>query len=241
MERQFEQQIDKLKKRLLKMCSLVDEQVEFAFKAIDEENIELAQLVIDRDNKVDKYDIKIDKICQKIIALNQPVAMDLRLIMSAITMNTNLERIGDGAVNICENFLVIKKKPSFINRIKYTEMVNVVKEMIRNSIDSFINNDPKLAAKVIETDKIIDEYNRENHQILKDIMKESPDNIDDAVVLLVISRQIERLGDHATNISEDVYFIVEAQMIKHKYEKYLFHEEEEEDEEEEERNDGMME
>ena len=234
MERQFDQQIDKLKKRLLKMCSLVDEQIEFAFKAIDEENIELAQFVIDRDNKVDKYDIKIDKICQKIIALNQPVAMDLRLIMSAITMDTNLERIGDGAVNISENFLVIKKKPAFINRIKYAEMVKLVKEMIRNSIDAFINNDPKLAAKVIETDKIIDAYNQENHQILKDIMKEDPNNIDDAVVLLVISRQIERLGDHATNIAEDVYFIVEAQMIKHKYEKYLFHEEEEDEEDKDE-------
>ena len=234
MERQFEQQIDKLKKRLLKMCSLVDEQVEFAFKAIEEEDVELAQLVIDRDNKVDKYDVKIDKICQKIIALNQPVAMDLRLIMSAITMNTNLERIGDGAVNIAENFLVIKKKPAFINRIKYLEMVKMVKEMIRNSIDSFINNDPKLAAKVIETDKIVDRYNMENHEILKDIMKEDPNNIDDAVVLLVISRQIERLGDHATNISEDVYFIVEAQMIKHKYEKYLFHDEEEDEEDKEE-------
>ncbi len=233
MERQFDQQIDKLKKRLLKMCSLVDEQIEFAFKAIDEENIELAQFVIDRDNKVDKYDIKIDKICQKIIALNQPVAMDLRLIMSAITMDTNLERIGDGAVNISENFLVIKKKPAFINRIKYAEMVKLVKEMIKNSIDAFINNDPKLAAKVIETDKIIDQYNQENHQILKDIMKEDPNNIDDAVVLLVISRQIERLGDHATNIAEDVYFIVEAQMIKHKYEKYLFHEEEEEEDKDE--------
>ncbi|MEJ2615223.1 MAG: phosphate signaling complex protein PhoU [Ignavibacteriaceae bacterium] len=213
MERQFEQQIEKLKKRLLKMCSLVDEQVDFAFKAIEEENVELAQLVIERDNKVDKYDVKIDKICQKIIALNQPVAMDLRLIMSAITMNTNLERIGDGAVNIAENFLVIKKKPAFINRIKYFEMVKMVKEMIRNSIDSFINNDPKLAAKVIETDKIVDRYNQENHEIL---------------------RQIERLGDHATNISEDVYFIVEAQMIKHKYEKYLFHEDEEDEEDKEE-------
>ncbi len=233
MERQFEQQIEKLKKRLLKMCSLVDEQVDFAFKAIDEENVELAQLVIERDNKVDKYDVKIDKICQKIIALNQPVAMDLRLIMSAITMNTNLERIGDGAVNIAENFLVIKKKPDFIHRIKYFEMVKMVKEMIRNSIDSFINNDPKLAAKVIETDKIVDRYNEENHEILKDIMKEDPNNIDDAVALLVISRQIERLGDHATNISEDVYFIVEAQMIKHKYEKYLFHEDEEDEEDKE--------
>lgn len=222
MERQFEQQIEKLKKRILKMCSLVDEQIEFAFKAIDNENEELANLVIQRDDKVDKYDIKIDKICQKLIALNQPVAMDLRLIMSALTMNTNLERMGDIAVNISENFLLMKKKPDFINQTKYFEMASVVKEMIRNAIDAFINNDPKLAAKVIEQDNIIDEYNSENHRIIKEIMKKNSEAIEDGVGMLVISRQMERLGDHATNICEDVYFIVEAEMIKHKYEKIIF-------------------
>ncbi len=231
MERQFEIQIEKLKKRILKMCSLVDEQVEFALKAFEEENIELANLVIQRDDKVDKYDIKIDKICQKILALNQPVAMDLRLIMSALTMNTNLERIGDIAVNIAENFLILKKKPSFLGETRYNEMIPVVREMIRSSIDSFIQNDPKLAKKVIELDNVIDNYNIENHDILIDIMKKDPNTIQDAVVILVISRQLERLGDHATNIAEDVYFIVEAQMIKHKYEKYLFADEEDDEEE----------
>jgi phosphate transport system protein len=214
------------------MCSLVDEQVEFAFKAFDEENIELAKLVIERDDKVDKYDIKIDKVCQKILALNQPVAMDLRLIMSALTINTNLERIGDIAVNIAEHFLMLKKKPSFLDQTRYYEMAPIVKEMIRSSIDSFIQNDPKLAKKVIELDDVIDNYNVENHNILIDIMKKDPDTIQDAVVILVISRQLERLGDHATNIAEDVYFIVEAQMIKHKYEKYLFADEEDDDREE---------
>ncbi len=110
MERQFDVQIEKLKKKILKMCSLVDEQVENAIKAIDEENIEIANQVIERDDKVDKYDVKIEKVCQKIIALNQPVAMDLRLIISALTINTNLERIGDIAVNLCENFLVLKEE-----------------------------------------------------------------------------------------------------------------------------------
>ncbi len=230
MERQFDQQIEKLKKRILKMCSLVDEQVEFAIRSIEEENFELAKLVIERDDKVDKYDVKIDKICQKIIALNQPVAMDLRLIMSAITINTNLERIGDIAVNISENFLFLKKKPAFLDRTHIAQMFKVAKEMIRNSIDSFINNDPKLAQKVIETDKMMDQYNIENHQILISIMKESVDNIESAVAVLVISRMLERLGDHATNIAEDVFFIVEAQMIKHKYEKFLFSEDTDDEE-----------
>lgn len=221
MERQFEIQIEKLKRKILKMCSLVDEQVQLSFKAIEEESAELANQVIERDDKVDNYDIKIEKICQKLIALNQPVAMDLRLIMSALTMNSNLERIGDIAVNISESFLEIKKKPGIINQTKYYEMLPLVKEMIRNAIDSFINNDPKLAAKVIETDKIIDQYNSENHKIIKEIMKKDLHKIDEGVALLAISRQMERLGDHATNIAEDVYFIIEAQMIKHKYEKMI--------------------
>ena len=232
MERQFDQQMEKLKKRILKMCSLVDEQVENAIKCIEEEDHELAKLVIERDDKVDKYDLKIDKICQKIIALNQPVAMDLRLIMSALTINNNLERIGDISVNIAENFLILKKKPQFLDRTHVVQMFKVAKEMIRNSIDSFVNNDPKLAQKVIETDKIMDNYNIENHQILINIMKENSDNIESAVAVLVISRMLERMGDHATNIAEDVFFIVEAQLIKHKYEKFLFSEDTDEDEDE---------
>ncbi|GAB4290206.1 MAG: phosphate signaling complex protein PhoU [Ignavibacteriaceae bacterium] len=232
MQRSFELQIEKLRTRIIKMCSLVDEQVEFALRAFDEQNVELANLVIERDKKVDKYDLKIDKICQKIFALNQPVAADLRMIMSAMTINTNLERIGDIAVNIAENFLVLKKKPSFIERTKYHPMASTVKEMIRNAIDSFIEQDAKLAQKVIESDSIVDNLNLENHQILINVMKEKPENIDPAVVLLVISRQLERLGDHATNIAEDVYFIVEAQLIKHKYEKYLFSDEGDEEDSE---------
>jgi len=231
MERQFEQQLEKLKTRILKMSSLVDEQVDFALRAVEEGNIELAQTVIAREDKVDKYDIKIEKICQKIIALNQPVAMDLRLIMSAITINTNLERIGDIAVNISQNLILLNERPAFIDQIKFKEMVKIVKEMIRNAIDSFIQGDAKLAQTVMQTDKILDNYNRENYHLLIKIMKESPNNIEHGVALLVTSRQMERLGDHATNIAEDVFFIVEAQMIKHKYEKFLFADEPEDEDE----------
>jgi phosphate transport system protein len=230
MERLFDIQIEKLKTRLIKMCSLVDEQLEFAIRAFEEENIELAQLVVDRDKKVDKFDVKIEKICQKIFALNQPVAMDLRLIMSSLTIDNNLERIGDIAVNIAESFLKLKKKPSFIDKTKFTEMSKISKEMVKDSIDAFIENNAKLAQKVIKTDDLLDELNRENHRILIEIMKEKVANIEPAVHLLVTSRQMERMGDHATNIAEDVYFIVEAQLIKHKYEKYLMSDEEDEEE-----------
>ncbi|MFA6978169.1 MAG: phosphate signaling complex protein PhoU [Ignavibacteriaceae bacterium] len=222
METHFDIQLAKLRTRLFKMCSLVDEQVQFALRAFEEEDVSLAEMVIERDKKVDKYDVKIEKICQKLFALNQPVAMDLRLIMSAMTINTNLERIGDIAVNIAESFINIKKKPAFLEKTKINEMAALVKEMLRNAIDSFIQNDPKLAEKVIRTDDELDAFNAENHKILIEIMKEDKENIDSAVAFLVTSREMERIGDHATNIAEDVFFIVEAELIKHKYEKFLF-------------------
>jgi len=226
MERLLDEHLEKLKTRVIKMCSLVDEQVQFAIKAVEDDNLELAQSVIDRDKKVNKYDVKIDKICQKIFALAQPVAMDLRYIMSSLTINSNLERIGDIAVNIAENVLLVKKKPEFYHDTKLEEMFKLTKRMLKNSIDAFIGGNPELAKEVILTDDVVDKLNTENHLILKSIMKQNPDNIEAAVALLVISRELERLADHSTNIAEDVFFIVEAQLIKHKYEKFIFGDEE---------------
>lgn len=230
MERLLDEHLEKLKTRVLKMCSLVDEQVQFAIKAVETDDIELAQSVIERDKKVNKYDVKIDKICQKIFALAQPVAMDLRYIMSSLTINSNLERIGDIAVNIAENIILIKQKPQFYLNTKLEEMFKVTQTMLKNAIDAFIGGNPELAREVILADNIVDKLNAENHQILKSIMKQSPDNIEGAVALLVISRELERLADHSTNIAEDVFFIVEAQMIKHKYEKFIFGDEESDEE-----------
>lgn len=231
MERLLDEHLEKLKTRVLKMCSLVDEQVQFAIKAVETNDTDLAQSVIERDKKVNKYDVKIDKICQKIFALAQPVAMDLRYIMSSLTINSNLERIGDIAVNIAENIILIKQKPDFYHNTRLEEMFKLAQTMLKNSIDAFIGSNPELAKEVILTDDIVDRINSENHQILKSIMKQNPDHIEPAVALLVISRELERLADHATNIAEDVFFIVEAQMIKHKYEKYIFSDDENDNEE----------
>jgi phosphate transport system protein len=222
MERVLDEYIEKLKTRVIKMCSLVDEQVQLAIKAVEEENLELAKQVIERDDKVDKFDNKIDKICQKIFALTQPVAMDLRLIMSSMTINNNLERIGDIAANIAEYITILNKKPVFFDQTKLDEMFKVVKQMLKNAIDSYIGGNEELARSVIDADNYLDKLNVENYKIFIQIMKQDPENIEPAIVLLVMSRQIERMGDHCTNIAEDVFFIVEANLVKHKYEKYLF-------------------
>ncbi len=229
MERQLDYQLAKLKKRLIKMCSLVDEQVNLALRSVEEESEELAKEVVEMDKKVNKFDVKIERTCQKIFALNQPVAMDLRLIMSAMSMNTNLERIGDNAVNISEYLLQLKKKSKFFDQTKFSEMAKIVRSMVKNAIDSFIDNSAELAKKVITDDDELDRLDVENRNILIGIMKQDRENIEPAVALLGISRQMERLGDLATNIAENVYFIVEAQMIKHQYEKYLFGDDDDED------------
>jgi phosphate transport system protein len=231
MERQLDIQLEKLKKRLFKMCSLVDEQVNDAIKAVEEEDIELAKAVIEKDDRVDKFDIKIEKTCQKIFALNQPVAMDLRLIMSAMSLDMNLERIGDNAVNIAEYIIEMKKKPDFFTQTKFEDMAKLVRVMIKTAIDSFVDNNAEYARKVIELENELDLLDKENRNIIVEIMKKDCKYVEEGVAMLGISRMMERLGDLATNIAEDVYFIVEAHLIKHRYEKYLFHDEEDEEDE----------
>jgi phosphate transport system protein len=206
------------------MCSLVDEQYQLALRSLEERNIEWAKLIIERDAIVDKYDLKIEKYCQKMVALNQPVAMDLRQIMSALNINSNLERIGDIAVNIVENYLLINKHWDLYQQTKLPEMILVAREMFKNSIDAYISGDSKLAEKVLLSDKTLDALNKENHSILIELMKQTSDNIESGIVFLVLSRQIERSGDHATNIAEDVIFIHEATIIRHNYEKLFFDE-----------------
>ncbi|MBK8945813.1 MAG: phosphate signaling complex protein PhoU [Ignavibacteriae bacterium] len=230
MERQFEIHLGKLRTRIIKMSSLVEDQMELAIRAINEENLELTNLIIEREDKINKLDRKIEKTCQKIIALSQPVAIDLRLVLSALTINTNLERIGDLAKNIARSFQNLKKKPAFINSTHFHDMTIIVKKMLKDAIDSFNNNDAELAKKVIESDVKLDNLFAENRKLLINIMKENSNNIDEALSILEICRHLERTGDHSTNIAEDVYFIVEAQLIKHKYEKYIYSEIEDEDE-----------
>ncbi len=227
MERLIDTQLAKLRRRLIKMGSLVEEQVQGAIMSVETEDIELAEKVIQADDKVDKFDRKIEKTCQKVFALNQPVAMDLRLLMSAMSLDMNLERMGDNAVDIAKFIIEVKKKPLFFDKTKYEEMADLSKKLVKNSIDSFVDYNAEYAKQVIEQDKLLDSLTDENRRIIIDIMKKDCNEVEAGVAMLGISRMLERLGDLATNIAEDVIFIVEANLIKHKYEKYLFADEEE--------------
>ena len=227
MERLIDTQLTKLRKRLIRMGSLVEEQVQGAIKSVETADLVLAEQVIQGDDKVDKFDRKIEKTCQKVFALNQPVAMDLRLLMSAMSLDMNLERMGDNAVDIAKYIIEMKVKPSFFEQTKFREMANLSQKLVKNSIDSFVDYNADYAKQVIEMDKSLDNLTETNRRIIIEIMKKDCDHVETGVAMLGISRMLERLGDLATNIAEDVIFIVEAHLIKHKYEKYLFAEEEE--------------
>ena len=215
MPRHFEVELDQLRTNIIKMGSLVDEQIDFAIKALLESNIELTKIVIDRDSRVDEYDNLIDAQCERIFALTQPVAIDLRLIMSALKINHELERIGDIAVNIAERVESLYKDAALIQQTKIASMATQARQMVKQAIDSFVNNDPTLAREILTQDDIVDNLDREIfHQLVAEMKGESA-KIEPAAHIMILSRHLERLADHATNIAEDVIFLVDAKIIKH--------------------------
>ena len=215
MPRHFEIELDQLRTNIIKMGSLVDEQIDFAVAALLEANVERAKLVIERDKKVDGYDNLIDAQCERIFALSQPVAIDLRSIMAALKINHELERIGDIAVNIAERAIPLRGHIDLLRKSRVIEMSSIAREMVKHAIDSFVNNDPELAREILLKDDSVDTLNRNIFQFLVAEMKENPASIEPASHIIVLSRHLERLADHATNISEDVIFLVDAKIIKH--------------------------
>jgi len=215
MPRHFEIELDQLRTSIIKMGSLVDEQIDLATAALIESNPERARLVIERDRKVDEFDNLIDSHCERIFALTQPVAMDLRLIMAALKINHELERMGDIAVNIAERAIPLQYHIGLLRKSRVIEMSSIAREMVKRAIDSFVNNDPELAREILPKDDLVDNLNRDIFNYLVQEMKMDPEIIEPAAHIIVLSRHLERLADHATNISEDVVYLVDAKIVKH--------------------------
>lgn len=216
MREHFEQEIENLKTNLIKMASLVDEQVERVITALETGNAELCKGIKAKDLEIDAYDNLIQTQCENILALFQPVTSDLRFIISALMINNQLERCGDIAVNISQR---VKKTAEFFPLIAEAQIIEMGKnarEMIKNAIDSFINQNSELANKVIANDEIVDDLNKQTFKFLVNKMKTNPELIEPCSHLIVLTRHVERLADHATNIAEDLVFYVEARIITHK-------------------------
>jgi len=211
----LEEEIQQLRSKILKMGSLVEGQLNLAIKALFESNIDFARQVIEEDERIDKYDIKIDKLCQRIFALTQPVAVDLRIILSALKTNNDLERMGDIAVNIAERTEPLRDNLNLLHEVGMEVMAEKVKLLVTKTLDSIVNNDPDMALSVIKSDDIIDKLEKEIFYKLIDIMERDSSLIRPCAHCITLLRHFERLADHATNIAEEVVFLVDSKIIKH--------------------------
>ena len=216
MHKPFEENLDKLRTRLIRMGSLDEEQVEFAMRALRDGNQELARIVADRDDKVDKLDLKIDKQCQRIFALNQPVASDLRLLLTAIKINNEFERIGDMATVVANTVLSHPTSVDLAQHVGMDRLANAVHTVLSTSIDAFINNDPELASHVIPADNSVNTLVKDLQSELVEAMQEDPARITDGAQLLICIHILGRMADHATNIAENVIFLVAAKLVRHR-------------------------
>jgi len=215
MERQFDQELNALKENLLKMASLAEEAIAKSIKALVERDSILAQEIIDRDSEINFLEIEINNQCLKLLALKQPMAVDLRFITSAMKIVSHLERIADQAVNISQRTLELIKQPLLKPLIDIPRMAELAQEMVRTSIDSLVNKDSLLAKRIGERDNLVDDLNDQIFRELLTYMIEDPRTIKRAIELILVGRHLERIADLATNISEEVVYILNGKNIKH--------------------------
>jgi len=215
MERHFDEELRNLKENLLRMSSLVEEAISGAVKALVSRDEELAKKVVSSDHAIDMLEVKIDDLCLRLLALHQPQAGDLRFIAYSMKINNDLERMGDLSVNIAQEALNLLNIPSGKTLTDIPRMAALAQQMLKDSINAFVTNDVPLAKNVCLRD---DEVDALNHQIFQDMLAhitQDPKRVTRAVDMILVTRNLERIADHATNIAEDVIYIVEGKVIKH--------------------------
>ena len=211
----FQMELEELKENLLKMAALVEEAINNAVQSLVKRDSELAKKTLDGEDRINKLEIAIEDMCLKLLALRQPMAADLRFITSAMKIITDLERIGDQAVNIAERAVSLNEEPQLKPYIDIPRMAEIAQSMVKDVLDAFVNKDSKLARLVCERDDLVDGLNDQVFRELLTYMISDPKTITRAVHLMIVCRCLERIGDHATNIAEDVIFMVDALVIKH--------------------------
>jgi len=215
-ETQFQKDLEKLKENLLKMAALVEEAINDSVQSLVKRDSDLVQKTMDLEKRINAMDIEIEEMCLTLLALRQPMAIDLRFITAAMKINTDLERMGDQAVNIAERAVSLNQEPPLKPYIDIPRMAEIVQTMVNDVLDSFVHRDPKLARSVCARDDLVDGLNNQVFRELLTFMISDPGTIQRAVHVMIISRCLERIADHATNIAEDVIFMVDALVIKHR-------------------------
>ncbi|MCG8566835.1 MAG: phosphate signaling complex protein PhoU [Desulfobacterales bacterium] len=205
---------DNIKKELLALGAMVEDRFKKAIEAIQTENLQLAQFIIDTDFEVDEREIEVEEECLKILALYQPVATDLRLIVAVIKINNDLERIADYAVNIARRFRTSSENP---NKFKYdyTAMADQATRMLKMSLDALVGMDVDMAYQVREMDLEVNAMRNDAYDTMKEDIRKNPGMVSEIINMYLVSRHIERIGDHTTNIAEEVIYLIEGEIIRH--------------------------
>jgi len=214
-DKRYEEELKKLREEILYMGGMIEDQIQKSIKSLVERDSKLAELIIERDHEVNRLDVDIDDICVRLLALHQPAGRDLRFITTGLKITTDLERIGDMAVNICERALELNQEPQLKPYIDIPRMARVAQRMIRESLDAFVREDTELALKVCKDDGEVDQLNSQIFREVVTFMIDDPHTINRAIKISSISKYLERIADHATNIAEMVIFMVKGKSIRH--------------------------
>ena len=215
IQRRFDEELAGLKEKILRMGSLVEGQIRQALQALIDRDDDLATQVIENDRKVNTMDVAVDEACLELLALQQPAARDLRFITTAMKISTELERMSDLAENICERAIELHEEPQLKPYIDIPLMAEHAAKMVGEALDAFVRGDSVLARKVLDEDDYIDNLNEQIFRELLSFMMENPKAISRAIRLSFISKYIERIADHATNVAELVVYMVEGKIIRH--------------------------
>jgi phosphate transport system protein len=214
-DKKYEEELKKLREEILYMGGLVEDQIQKAVTSLVDRDSELAKVIIERDHEVNRLDVEIDERCIKLLALHQPAGRDLRFITTGLKITTDLERIGDMAVNICERALELNQEAQLKPYIDVPRMARISQRMIRESLDAFVREDTELALKVCKDDDEVDQLNAQIFRETLTFMLENAQTISRATKISSVSKYLERIADHATNIAEMVIFMVKGKSIRH--------------------------
>lgn len=211
----LQKELERLKKRILSLGTMVEERVRMAIQALELRDANLAEKIVRSDYEIDEFEVEVEEECLKILALHQPVAVDLRFIIAAIKINNDLERIADEAVNIAERVQIIAKRERLDIPFDYTMMAENTSSMLEKSLDALVNRDDALALIVLKLDDEIDDMKNYAYDVVKRAIGEYPDRVGYLINLLLMCRHLERIADHATNIAEEVVYMVQGQIVRH--------------------------
>ena len=211
----MKKELDKLKKLIFALGTQVDDNVELAAQAFDKGDNALVEKVIQSDKNVDQLEVEVEEACLKALALYQPVAIDLRFIVAVLKMTNDLERMSDLAAGVAKNAILYNKRKNTALSISLNPLSDLVTSIVRKCIDSLLQLDAELAREVTHDDQEIDSMKKDIKTKIQDAISKEPSETESLIALLMASNRLERIGDHATNIAEDVIYMVEAEIVRH--------------------------